>query len=1116
MDQIPKWNNSTQTWVCGNDLDTDTTYSAGTGLDLDGTTLGITTTYRLPQGCSSDEVAKWDGTNWSCAPDLTGGSSGWSLTGNAGTTAGINFLGTTDNQPLELRTNNLRALRLEPDTISPNIIGGYGGNSAAPGTSGATIGGGGRDVAVNQVDGDFSTVGGGAGNTAEGYALFLGGGEGNSIYGSYSSATGGSNNLTIGDYSSIHGGQNNTTGASYTTIGGGIGNVVSGTFGTSGGGALNLITDSYGTIPGGNYNWISAAFGTIGGGGPSDPGNPLTSNNQVLDDYGTISGGGGNIAGSDDSNPNSAPFTTISGGQQNIVSGTYGTVGGGYVNTVGGYGGTTGGGTYNTAAGNNAVVAGGTNNTADGNAASIGGGNGNLVDVVYGTIPGGYQNYVSGAYGFAAGFQARAEHQGSFIWSGSTGVFGSTANSQFLIDAPGGVGIGTNTPSQMLSVQGSGIFMGGDTPVARGTFTSNNGILDTPNTVFVKGNEVYVTSSSTNTLAVFDASDPDNIVVLGHSTSNLSQPNDVFVSGERAYVTSGGNNRLVIFDVANPSAIDSLGSTDEGLAGPQALHVAGKYAYVASRDNDRLAIYDISDPTHIRLRDSSETYLDGPSDVFVAGSRAYVTSRDNHRLVVFDVSDPRPGQIKALGYITDTLIYPNAVFVSGSNAFVIADPGKLVIFDISDPNNIAIRGSSTLLQSPSDVTVVDNLVYVTNSMYDCLDIFDVSDPTDIILLECMSTGWSSQPLSVFASGKNLYVAAGGSDMLSIYEISHLAAPTLESGGLRTGYLDVSGNAVIENDLAVFGGLQVGPNGALIGGGLSVAGPGDSHILGALSVGGAGQLISDTILLTRTLWVTGPTHALDVVGEGRFRVNDYNNVAIRSPNAGGDEDAYIDFFSSDQSTILTPTARIEFDAADPVTHTTSIRFHTQGSDDSQPLSRLEITSFGDVRPGADAAYLLGIPGRRWEAVYAVNGTIQTSDIRYKENLNDLIYGLEEVKALRPVSFNWTNGPEEEIHFGLVAQEVMAVLPEVVEVGDDPQGTLGMNYSELVPVLIHAVQEQQAEIEKQGEQIASLEARLNALEENQGGTKSGTTNLNSLSWIGILGLAVGAVLVTRKKR
>ena len=56
----------------------------------------------------------------------------WGLSGNGGT-SGANFLGTLDNQPLELRVNNARILRLEPTSDTPNFIGGFSGNYAQPG-----------------------------------------------------------------------------------------------------------------------------------------------------------------------------------------------------------------------------------------------------------------------------------------------------------------------------------------------------------------------------------------------------------------------------------------------------------------------------------------------------------------------------------------------------------------------------------------------------------------------------------------------------------------------------------------------------------------------------------------------------------------------------------------------------------------------------------------------------------------------------------------------------------------------------------------------------------------------------------------------------------------------
>src|SRR6185436_15048741 len=55
----------------------------------------------------------------------------WRSAGNAGTSAGANFLGTTDNQALELQVNGARALRLEPHaTSAPSLVGGYLQNAA--------------------------------------------------------------------------------------------------------------------------------------------------------------------------------------------------------------------------------------------------------------------------------------------------------------------------------------------------------------------------------------------------------------------------------------------------------------------------------------------------------------------------------------------------------------------------------------------------------------------------------------------------------------------------------------------------------------------------------------------------------------------------------------------------------------------------------------------------------------------------------------------------------------------------------------------------------------------------------------------------------------------------
>jgi hypothetical protein len=143
---------------------------------------------------------------------------------------------------------------------------------------------------------------------------------------------------------------------------------------------------------------------------------------------------------------------------------------------------------------------------------------------------------------------------------------------------------------------------------------------------------------------------------------------------------------------------------------------------------------------------------------------------------------------------------------------------------------------------------------------------------------------------------------------------------------------------------------------------------------------------------------------------------------------------------------------------------------------------------------DGGYGLGSSTQRWSYVWAVDGTINTSDARLKENVTDLRYGLEEVKKLRPVSFYWRDRQDDGLRIGLIAQEVQTVMSEVVasseneivEGSDGPEKTkkpaenLGIYYSSLVPVLVKAMQEQQGMIEQQAERIKELENRISELE------------------------------------
>lgn len=206
-----------------------------------------------------------------------GGGDDWSLTGNTGTIPGTDFLGTTDDKALQLHVNSARALRLEPDATSPNIIGGYSGNSITSGVHGATIGGGGEAGELNRVtdnygtigggesnqagndsgttsDGIYATVGGGYDNRATASKSTIGGGQSNQATGWFSIVGGGTDNEATGSASAVGGGGNNQATNDYSTVGGGYDNQATGVESTIGGGEANQAAGEYSTVPGGLYN----------------------------------------------------------------------------------------------------------------------------------------------------------------------------------------------------------------------------------------------------------------------------------------------------------------------------------------------------------------------------------------------------------------------------------------------------------------------------------------------------------------------------------------------------------------------------------------------------------------------------------------------------------------------------------------------------------------------------------------------------------------------------------------------------------------------------------------------------------------------------------------------
>jgi hypothetical protein len=185
------------------------------------------------------------------------------------------------------------------------------------------------------------------------------------------------------------------------------------------------------------------------------------------------------------------------------------------------------------------------------------------------------------------------------------------------------------------------------------------------------------------------------------------------------------------------------------------------------------------------------------------------------------------------------------------------------------------------------------------------------------------------------------------------------------------------------------------------------------------------------------------------------------------------------------------------------------FSTTADGAASPTERLRIKSdgilikYGDtasarIQPQTDNAGFLGESTKRWEAVYAVNGTIQTSDVREKTDIVDSPLGAEFIRSLRPVAYRWkvggytstyddkgnetiTPNPGVRAHYGFIAQEVKQAIGETDFGGwlqedlSDPDSQQSLRLHEFISPIVKALQEALDEIDNLKAEVAALKAQ-----------------------------------------
>lgn len=105
-----------------------------------------------------------------------------------------------------------------------------------------------------------------------------------------------------------------------------------------------------------------------------------------------------------------------------------------------------------------------------------------------------------------------------------------------------------------------------------------------------------------------------------------------------------------------------------------------------------------------------------------------------------------------------------------------------------------------------------------------------------------------------------------------------------------------------------------------------------------------------------------------------------------------------------------------------------------------------------------------------SIYASADIAAFSDARVKDNIINISDPIEKIKAIRGVTYQRTDLDSEKRFMGVIAQEVLPHVPEVVH--EDEKGMYSVSYQNMVALLIEGMKEQQEQIDELKEQVKKL--------------------------------------------
>ena len=131
----------------------------------------------------------------------------------------------------------------------------------------------------------------------------------------------------------------------------------------------------------------------------------------------------------------------------------------------------------------------------------------------------------------------------------------------------------------------------------------------------------------------------------------------------------------------------------------------------------------------------------------------------------------------------------------------------------------------------------------------------------------------------------------------------------------------------------------------------------------------------------------------------------------------------------------------------------------------------------MTPSESSGYKLEVAGNLKCTNLQCVSVTQTSDARYKKNIENIGDALDDINKLNPVSYLLLNQESaDKKSYGFIAQELKDIFPEVVVEPSDDNDMYGINYTSIIPLLTKSIQELTKKIELQQIEINYLKQKL----------------------------------------